>query len=93
MSATLATTGTMRAALVMLIVAAVVFSGEAKRKRKFEGDFEFAEEVSYQSYSGRWNGLLLYGILFVVAPICATKEIKMLSAYMSNSSVYFLFDN
>ncbi|XP_049820200.1 proteoglycan Cow isoform X2 [Aethina tumida] len=39
----------MRAALVMLIVAAVVFSGEAKRKRKFEGDFEFAEEDDSKS--------------------------------------------
>lgn len=36
----------MRIILVMLIVSAAIFVGEAKRKRKFEGDFEFADEVS-----------------------------------------------
>ena len=32
--------------LVCLLLAALVAQGEAKRKRKFVGDFEFAEEVS-----------------------------------------------
>lgn len=32
--------------LVVVLLGVLVYGGEAKRKRKFDGDFEFAEEVS-----------------------------------------------
>jgi len=35
-----------------LLAALLVISAEAKRKRKFEGDFEFAEEVSAAPKTG-----------------------------------------
>lgn len=36
----------MRVFLLVVVAAAVVYStADAKRKRKFDGDFEFAEEV------------------------------------------------
>ncbi|XP_018571221.1 proteoglycan Cow [Anoplophora glabripennis] len=39
----------MKAILLILVIAAIVCNGEAKRKRKFEGDFEFAEEDENKS--------------------------------------------
>lgn len=32
---------------ITLILALLAVAGQAKRKRKFEGDFEFAEEVCW----------------------------------------------
>lgn len=36
----------MRLLCALAIVAILAVSGDAKKKRKFEGDFEFAEEVT-----------------------------------------------
>lgn len=36
----------MKIPIFLIVVGAILLSCEAKRKRKFEGDFEFAEEVS-----------------------------------------------
>lgn len=33
--------------MVLVLVVAILAASEGKRKRKFEGDFEFADEVSW----------------------------------------------
>lgn len=37
----------MRLVVFVFVLAVLVFASDAKRKRKFEGDFEFAEEVGH----------------------------------------------
>ncbi|KAJ3666737.1 hypothetical protein Zmor_002169 [Zophobas morio] len=44
----------MRVILILAVAAAVACSADAKRKRKFDGDFEFAEEVS-RLCAPQWN--------------------------------------
>jgi hypothetical protein len=46
----------MRVILVLVVAAAVVCTTDAKRKRKFDGDFEFAEEVSLRGFVYAHNG-------------------------------------
>jgi hypothetical protein len=61
---------------IIVLFAFLAAAVEAKRKRKFEGDFEFAEEVSFDRVL-----LLLYESRAFASFCCSCRDIEVLSGF------------
>lgn len=75
-------------AIFVIVLGVVAISCDAKRKRKFEGDFEFAEEVSLKS----WDSFIfvIHSLLLILLLLPAGQD-RCLTSFLPVEQVLLWF--